>query len=478
MRTNPRRAGKRGAIVYGDIRETPRRRDCLLDASLQFPLTFSTARVANLCRPAMASKSEPPRRRAIGDGVYSSNNCIGKAHFGPELDATRCHFQNVCIELQKPVRPQQWDYAKDWKPEQSVNMTYYRPATARDTPHYSDRKHEITKPWVRLHTDNYLIPHVVYEPLPADSVWSPAEHAILQESFWPENFGHSMGDDFFSAFHLAQSFGIWDRSDIQMIMHPACWDRGYKERGCAHHAEFAPYILDRPFETFNSTLFASQAGGRVCFRNLYTGMRRFGTGFPSENILPPFVGELRDTAGLERSPRPRRQRITVFLKHGRRVFLNNEALVEHLRRRFDVEVDLMDPAELSISEQLAYLQDTTVLVSPCGGLSYGGLFLPKGSSMVVADYWHMEDKVYNDTMPMEPFVFANNNDVTTYYYPLEWKDVQMDESVVPSWEGKGDFIHYRNWANVTINLHRMSTYVYSALLTAEVSQGWQHSFKL
>lgn len=37
----------------------------------------------------------------------------------------------------------------------------------------------------------------------------------------------------------------------------------------------------------------------------------------------------------------------------------------------------------------------------------------------------------------------------------------MDESVVPSWEGKGDFIHYRNWANVTINLHRMSTYVYS-----------------
>lgn len=37
----------------------------------------------------------------------------------------------------------------------------------------------------------------------------------------------------------------------------------------------------------------------------------------------------------------------------------------------------------------------------------------------------------------------------------------MDESVVPSWEGKGDFIHYRNWANVTINLDRMSTYVYS-----------------
>ncbi|POY75518.1 hypothetical protein BMF94_1420 [Rhodotorula taiwanensis] len=393
--------------------------------------------------------SEPPRPRAIGDGLYSGNNCIGKAHFGPELDATRCHSQNVCIELQKPVRPQQWDYAKDWKPEQSVNMTYYRPATARDTPHYSDRKHEITKPWVRLHTDNYLIPHVVYEPLPADSVWSPAEHAILQESFWPENFGHSMGDDFFSAFHLAQSFGIWDRSDIQLIMHPACWDRG-----------------------------------RVCFRNLYTGMSRLGTNFSSENMLPPFLGELRATAGLERSPRPRHQRITVFLKHGRRTFLNYGSLVEHLRRRFEVEVDLLDPAELSIGEQLAYLKDTTVLITPCGGLSYSGLFLPKGTGLIVADYWHLEANVYNGTSPMELQVFAMNNGVTAYSFPLEariWNmgaDIQMDDSAVPDWEAPGEWIHWKNWANVTIDLERMSSYVYSALLSAEVSQGWQHSFKL
>lgn len=137
-------------------------------------------------------------------------------------------------------------------------------------------------------------------------------------------------------------------------------------RGCEHHAEFGPYILDRPFETYNSTLFASAAGSRVCFRNLYTGMSRLGTNFSSENMLPPFLGELRATAGLERSPRPRHQRITVFLKHGRRTFLNYGSLVEHLRRRFEVEVDLLDPAELSIGEQLAYLKDTTGAVGSDG----------------------------------------------------------------------------------------------------------------
>lgn len=167
------------------------------------------------------------------------------------------------------------------------------------------------------------------------------------------------GDDFFSAYHLARSFGAWDRSDMQIIMHPACSDRGWPDRACANHAKIAPYVLDRPLETANSTLFTSEAGPRVCFRNLYTGMRELGTSYPSKNIMPQFIQEFRKTAGLPATSTPSRQRITVFLKEGRRIFLNNDALAEYLRQRFDVEVDLMDPSKLSISEQLAYLQDTT-----------------------------------------------------------------------------------------------------------------------
>lgn len=100
----------------------------------------------------------------------------------------------MCIELQAINRQaQQYSYASDWQPHQSVKMTYYRPPVARDTPHYSNRQHDIQRPWVRLHTDAYLVPEIVYEPLPSDAVWSPAENAILQEAFWPENFGHAIG---------------------------------------------------------------------------------------------------------------------------------------------------------------------------------------------------------------------------------------------------------------------------------------------
>ncbi|POY75533.1 hypothetical protein BMF94_1436 [Rhodotorula taiwanensis] len=411
-------------------------------------------------------KSVPPQRRRIGDSVYSSNRCIGAAHLGPNLDATRCHFENVCIELQAINRQaQQYSYASDWQPHQSVKMTYYRPPVARDTPHYSNRQHDIQRPWVRLHTDAYLVPEIVYEPLPSDAVWSPAENAILQEAFWPENFGHAIGDDFFSAYHLARSFGAWDRSDMQIIMHPACSDRGSPHRACANHAKIAPYVLDRPLETANSTLFTSEAGPRVCFRNLYTGMRELGTSYPSKNVMPQFIQEFRKTAGLSATSTPGRQRITVFLKEGRRIFLNNDALVEHLRQRFDVEVDLMDPSKLSISEQLAYLQDTTVLVSPCGGISYGQFFLSKGASMVVADYWHL-DKNANRTMPMEPFVFQHNNNVETFYYPLEWEDLQLDRSVIPPDGGGTEFAFYRNYANLTVNLDRMEKYVFSGVFSS------------
>lgn len=42
----------------------------------------------------------------------------------------------------------------------------------------------------------------------------------------------------------------------------------------------------------------------------------------------------------------------------------------------------------------------------------------------------------------------------------------MDDSAVPDWEAPGEWIHWKKWANVTIDLERMSSYVYSGAPSA------------
>ncbi|GJN94333.1 hypothetical protein Rhopal_007407-T1 [Rhodotorula paludigena] len=377
--------------------------------------------------------------------------------------------RNVCLKLNVPfpAEPQRYPKPGTHLPS-SVSLQYYRPSAARGSPlTWNDNAHE-DRPWVRVARDSYATPEVRYEALPDGAWWSDAETGVLQEAFWPENFGHSMGDDFLPIFRLASAFGLWDRSTVQAIMHPPCWSRGYWERGCAHHDELAPLLLDRPYETYNGTLFSSvspddQSSGHVCFRHLLVGTARLGMGYPSEHLWPRFLAELKRGAGLSPALGPKKQRITILVKHGRRTILNYAEVEHGLRSRFGVEVEAVDPAEMGLVEQLQYMQETTVVVSPCGGVSFSAIFLPKGASPVFVDYW---DVRYNTTSQMERFIYTSNDNITPFYYPVEFDDLSLDRTQIPGWfrEHEAEWEIWRNWANVTINVERMERYVLSDYL--------------
>lgn len=169
--------------------------------------------------------SFPPQQRKGLGTVYSTHNCVGPSREGPELDGNRCHFQsvpllrssylvsgphtfftrrNVCLELDNILRaPQEYPQHNNFQ-RSSVSLTYFRPPAARDTPHYWNDEHRWIEPWARIGRDSYLTPEVVYAPIPENSRWSDAETAVLQEAFWPENFGHSMGAQCFPHLHICR----------------------------------------------------------------------------------------------------------------------------------------------------------------------------------------------------------------------------------------------------------------------------------
>lgn len=270
--------------------------------------------------------------------------------------------------------------------------------------------------------------------------------------------------------------------------------------------EVGSALLDRAITTEEDVTFWG-TDGRVCFEQLLVGSRTLGMGFPSENAWEPFINLIKHHYGHPTTYHPRKQKISIIFKHGRRTFTNYDQLRVHLERKFQgVEVEVIEPAVLEIEAQIRAVRDTTVIVSPCGGVSFTAMFLSPGVSAVFAEYvtssscapltccsyW---DSVNNQSAQMEKHIFAYQSSLTSFSYPVEFNDLSWDDSkIFPLFLlEEHHALKMRDWTNVTINLERMEHHVYAgesavpplntradaetALLQSEVSLGWTDSFR-
>lgn len=137
--------------------------------------------------------------------LYSTHNCVGTSlRGGADQENTRCHFKysffsrssifklqdvltrglgcrNVCLSLLAEV------YSPDPSiRESSVNLTYYRPPSAKEAPYYWNSEFDAAS-WVKVGRSSDVFPNVVYEAIGEEKSWSEAETTVLTEAFWPEN---------------------------------------------------------------------------------------------------------------------------------------------------------------------------------------------------------------------------------------------------------------------------------------------------
>lgn len=95
------------------------------------------------------------------------------------------------------------------------------------------------------------------------------------------------------------------------------------------------------------------------------------------------------------------------------------------RRVPRVEVQVVDWAKVgSFAEQLALLSATSIVVSPCGGVSMPLLFLPEGAQLIVTDFWEPDDGATaldasrGSSRHMEGHVWALVSHMTVRYYQI------------------------------------------------------------
>ena len=149
--------------------------------------------------------------------------------------------------------------------------------------------------------------------------------------------------------------------------------------------------------------------------------------------------------GLSSTKTPPRHRITLSIKNGRRGIYNNEEIADHLRAVLpEVELDVRELYSLGgWQNELAYLQETSVLITPCGGVSMSSMFLPQHSSLIVVDYWSVGE---NRSVGMEEQLWTNLGYIRSFHYPFVESDVRLD---VP---GRSRQVHddMRNFGSVVV----------------------------
>jgi hypothetical protein len=345
-------------------------------------------------------------------------------------------------------------------------------------------------------------------PIPAhESRFGDSEVYVYFRSFWAENFGHALGDDIMPAFVLQDIFGLLTPDSVLLIPslgHPRCQPNELWTRARRNLFKLAGLVSDHPIEEIDvhpsyatyqrnengttrdygvhcdhnnklreclclNRIPVQQVDARyVCFRNLLAGhsllgatSHDFGFGWSrfSDYILQRAIHRWPIVAAA--SQPLVKQRILVFDKTGRRRILNTQAIVDYLKAAFEVEVALIRPDNLATEVCIAETLQSSVILTPIGGISFGVAFARARSSVVFVTTWDPDKKI---AYSFERHIWEQAHRFNDFYY-----DVKLNETTIlpPGHAVNPTYDDYFYYASVTVDLARMGRVVASALTSAE-----------
>lgn len=400
---------------------------------------------------------------------YSKFYCIGgRGRLGSENDRS-CRFQNLCY---KPSS-NSWQFWQD--PAEQLVVLLDQGKIISEFPERFLNLRSMGNP----SDAQWWAPSIVKseDGIPSDAFAprsDPARPAVnvLYHPHYPSNMGHVIGDDLFPIFNLMSSFGMLV-NDAQLIISRDCGkifkDNPKKAKQCDFFLKMLlPGLTNKEYLAATSPDFASRVragssgGGAddlVCFEQLLVGNGPWG--FQQSLGKAPswwsYHAFYLNNLGINPNRTPKKQRITVSIKKGKRALANNDELVAYLKEQYpQYEVDALELTSLGgWKSELNYLLDTSILITPCGGVSMSAMFLPHNAALVIVDYFNLRKNV---SFGMEERLWANLGYVRPFHYPFTIDEVEM-----PDGHRRDDYQEMRDWGQVRVDTERMGTIVQAAI---------------
>lgn len=202
----------------------------------------------------------------------------------------------------------------------------------------------------------------------------------------PHNYGHAVGDDLYPSFRLLRQFDLV-RSDNHYVYHQSCEERG-GWIGCRNAEELHRAVTSKPYQKLGGELFPDLET-TTCFADVVMGTSQLSMRHVDERAWPEMVDHMKRIT-LPKRKKVQKHKVVVIEKHGRRTWLNYPEVREHIEAKYGVETLLLNPADYTVAEQLALFDETTVLVTPPGGVSFSSPFLRKSAVAIYVEWWSEE----------------------------------------------------------------------------------------
>lgn len=381
---------------------------------------------------------------------YSNFRCVGDNNNVKAFDTRSCVWMNVCYDTQK--RDFLY-YQKEKRP-----VLFDKNIGPISTFRYDNKGFVTLSRWL-FHLDPFG-PAIVYENPPSDEAQVHRlknVHVIWKHSSQEFSLGHVLFEDFATIFYSFARLGT--NRENSVLMHKYGVPNNIKfekmERG------FRPAITGNPSVSMNQYLHSFNKRF-VCFDYLQASSPiipfdpiAHSWNHGKEDLFYSFRNAILLSHDLDPEKVPTRHKIIITnkqrsnFKAGRkRIIANIDQLANFLKQEYpSISVEIVEWDLLPIKGQLEKILDSTILITPCGGVSFIMPFLPNGAHAIVMDYfsdvkfesWRGVEA--NQSTSMEGAFWNHWWHFKTLYYqvwgPSDWEwdfpnawDTRQDASII------------------------------------------------
>ncbi|CAF4500830.1 unnamed protein product [Rotaria sp. Silwood2] len=322
--------------------------------------------------------------------VKSTWTCTGNMNYESEWQKRTCAFKNICYNKEKKI------------------FQFYRNPGSIKTPILFEPKlghiydfHINNHGFVGLFSRSSPLqswgPTIVEEWLPSPNRVPYLEHVHVLFTHWFTYFnpGHVIWEDIASTYFAMVRLNEYDRNAV-LLEYRRLPKKGNQFYRMFHNIipAFAAKVdsLDNYMNNFSSPF--------VCFRTIVAGgaTAMFSIGNEAytngkERLLYNYRTAILRYHGVNISHLPSRHRIVLVNKtqtvHRSLRAIKNLAEVKHFIHSTypKIQLDVIDWSKYTFTQQMHQLYKTTVLITPCGGISTIIPFLPEGTHAIVMEFY-------------------------------------------------------------------------------------------
>jgi hypothetical protein len=321
----------------------------------------------------------------------------------------------------------------------------------------------------------FFTPKIKYGSFPIHDVTKVKNlHVLWSRWSTTYNLGHLIYEELGSAYFAMKRFGIYNKTSCQLLdFRERVTDKLYLKivEG------FGQAISSNPVK-FQAEYYSEFNTRYICFDQLLvSGANRFYLSAEDnmnggyEPLLYDFRNDVLRSFNLDPFSIPSKHKIVIIQKSkfqsadtrklSREIFNVNEVYTFISNRWQNILVEIISPQDYSIEKQLEMMLETTIVITPCGGISMLLPFLPHNSHAIIMDYYGEDADWMNTQQGESSSMEVSFWNLWPHFFKQYYQIMDKETDIVPDFVGSTST---RDGYSVKINLERIEFMINIALI--------------